>query len=168
HSCALLDDATVKCWGDNSRGQLGTGDAVNHGSSSSTMGDALPVVALGTGRTAKAIAVGGAHGCVLTDNDLVKCWGANGHGQLGAGDLVDRGNAATDLGDNLSFVNLGSGHTVQSIGAGSQHSCAVIDDGTVRCWGRNGSGELGLGDIFDRGVNLGQMGDGLSLVDITP
>jgi len=168
HTCALLDNSHVKCWGDNSRGQLGTGDAVNHGEAANTMGDALLQVDLGTGRTVQAIAIGGAHGCALTDNDRVKCWGANGHGQLGLGDQLDRGNAMVELGDNLGFVELGAQYTVLSIGAGSHHSCAVIDDGTVRCWGRNSSGELGLGDTFDRGVNQGQMGDSLSLVDITP
>ncbi len=168
HTCALLDNSQVKCWGDNTRGQLGTGDTVNHGAVANSMGDALLHVDLGTGRTVQAIAIGGAHGCALTDNDRVKCWGANGHGQLGLGDQVDRGQATGELGDALGFVDLGAQHTVVSIGAGSHHSCAVLDDGTVRCWGRNGSGELGLGDALDRGVNLGQLGDALSLVDITP
>jgi len=168
HTCALLDDHSIKCWGSNSSGQLGTGDALNHGDAADTMGDALPVVDLGTGRTAKAIAVGGSHSCANTDIDRVKCWGRNTYGELGLGDTVDRGIDPATLGDNLDNVELGTQRTVRAIAAGNSHSCAVLDDGTVRCWGSNGNGELGLGDTDERGVNAGQMGDNLSLVDVTP
>ncbi len=49
------------------------------------MGDNLPVVDLGSGRTAKVIAAGGSHTCAILDNSSIKCWGENDHGQLGLG-----------------------------------------------------------------------------------
>jgi alpha-tubulin suppressor-like RCC1 family protein len=168
HTCALLDNSRIRCWGRNTWGQLGTGDPVDHGSSPGTMGDALPMVSLGTGQTAKAIAAGGSHSCVITAVNQVRCWGLNAHGQLGAGDTTDRGINPATMGDALANVDLGAQHTARAIAAGNDHTCAVIDDGTVRCWGGNPSGELGLGDTDDRGVNAGQMGDNLSLVDIRP
>jgi len=76
HACALLDDHNVKCWGDNSAGQLGLEDARGLiGRSPSEMGDALPVVNLGTGRTALAIAASRYATCAVLDNGFVKCWG---------------------------------------------------------------------------------------------
>ena len=61
HSCALLKDGLVKCWGENGSGQLGYGDTSNRGDAAGEMGDNLPAVDLGTGRKAKAITVGGRH-----------------------------------------------------------------------------------------------------------
>lgn len=75
HTCAILTDDSVKCWGGNYNGQLGLGDTNSRGDESNEMGDNLPAVNLGTGRTAKAIATGGYHTCALLDNDSVKCWG---------------------------------------------------------------------------------------------
>ena len=75
HTCAILDDHRVKCWGYNAEGQLGLGDTRNRGDDSSTMGDNLPTVDLGTGRTASAIAASRNSTCALLDNGSVKCWG---------------------------------------------------------------------------------------------
>ena len=55
------------------------------------MGDSLPAVALGTGRTAVAITAGASHTCALLDNGTVKCWGDNDYGQLGLGDTDEPG-----------------------------------------------------------------------------
>jgi alpha-tubulin suppressor-like RCC1 family protein len=85
HSCALFQDGVVKCWGANSRGQLGYGDALNRGDVPGAMGDNLPAIALGTNRTAITIAAGGSHTCAILDDESLKCWGANGNGELGQG-----------------------------------------------------------------------------------
>ena len=167
HTCALLDDGAVKCWGANG-GQLGLGDTTNRGDGPGEMGDALPPVDLGTGRTATAIAAGGAHTCALLDNGTVKCWGNNGSGQLGLGDTATRGDGPGEMGDALPPVDLGTGRTATaiSIGPGASTTCALLDNGTVKCWGDNGHGQLGLGDTVDRGDGPGEMGDALPAVDL--
>ena len=61
--CAVLDDATLKCWGNNASGQLGLGDTTNRGDDAGEMGDSLSAVDLGTGRTAGVVDAGGSHTC---------------------------------------------------------------------------------------------------------
>ena len=92
HTCALLDDASVKCWGLNLDGQLGIGDTRNRGGSPDDMGDALSGVALG-GNAVSALSAGTSHTCVVQASD-VKCWGFNGSGRLGTGDTKTRGDVA--------------------------------------------------------------------------
>ncbi|MCX6014462.1 MAG: hypothetical protein NT020_02535 [Chloroflexales bacterium] len=74
-SCALLNDGSVKCWGENGSGQLGLGDTDARGDNTNEMGLYLPAVDLGTGRTATAIQSGLNHTCAILDNGSVKCWG---------------------------------------------------------------------------------------------
>ncbi|MCS6913162.1 MAG: hypothetical protein RMK29_22200 [Myxococcales bacterium] len=164
-TCALLDNGQVKCWGWNRYGQLGLGDSKNRGDEPGEMGDALPPVDLGTGRTARAIAAGRDHVCALLDNGSVKCWGQN-VGQLGLGDSKNRGDEPGEMGDALPPVDLGTGRTARAIAAGGSHSCALLDNGQVKCWGMNFYGELGLGDSKNRGDEPGEMGDALPPVDL--
>ncbi len=166
HTCAVLDDGTVKCWGRNDHGQLGLGDVASRGAAPDQMGDDLPAVDLGNGRTATAITAGHGHTCALLDNGTVKCWGRNDYGQLGLGDTESRGNAPGQMGDNLPAVDLGTGRTATAITNGDLRTCALLDDGTIKCWGRNESGNLGLGDTADRGDAPGEMGDDLPAVDL--
>jgi alpha-tubulin suppressor-like RCC1 family protein len=166
HSCALLDDGQIKCWGSNQYGQLGIPAALARGAGAGDMGDALPEVPLGKGRSAKAVVAGSEHTCALLDDDQVKCWGKNDTGQLGLGDRTNRGAAAADMGDNLPAVMLGSGRHALSISAGIAHTCALLDTHAVKCWGGNGGGFLGLGDMVDRGDDPGEMGDSLPTVDV--
>ena len=70
------------------------------------------------------------------------------------------------MGDALPAVNLGTGRTAKMIGAGDHHTCAVLDDDSVKCWGRNDYGQLGLGDTSNRGDGPGEMGDNLPIVDL--
>jgi alpha-tubulin suppressor-like RCC1 family protein len=72
------------------------------------MGDALPVVKLGTGRTAKTVLAGGGHTCALLDNGALNCWGHNFYGELGLGDTQHRGDGPGEMGDALPVVDLGS------------------------------------------------------------
>ncbi len=74
------------------------------------MGDNLPVVDLGTGRTAKAIAAGSNHTCAILDNASIKCWGQM-HLDNWARDTNNRGDESSEMGDNLPAVDLGSGRT---------------------------------------------------------
>ncbi len=125
------------------------------------------MVSLGTGRTAKAIAVGNGHACAILDDNSVKCWGYNLDGQLGIGDTRNRGRNPSEMGDALPAVNLGTGRSAQAIEVGNFRTCAVLDDDkTVKCWGQNKNGELGLGDTQNRGDEPNEMGDALPVVDL--
>ena len=166
HTCAILDNESVKCWGANASGQLGLGDTINRGDNSSDMGDSLLAVNLGAGRTATAIAGGYAHTCAILDNESVKCWGSNSSGQLGLGDTDSRGDSSSDMGDNLTTVDLGSGRTAKAISTGDSHTCAILDNEKVKCWGANTYGQLGQGDDNNRGDVPGEMGGNLTTVDL--
>jgi len=165
-ACAILNDASVKCWGYNGEGGLGLGDTANRGTSPSHLGDNLPAVPLGTGRHAVQLAVGALHSCALLDDQTVKCWGGNDYGQLGQGDMGSRGDVQGELGDSLAPVDLGSGAKAKAVAAGSSHTCALLDDGRVKCWGANYWGQSGWGDYSPRGTVAGQMGDALPSVEL--
>ena len=122
HACALLDDHRVKCWGDNYLGQLGLGDTRNRGDDSSTMGDNLPTVDLGTGRTATAIAASRYASCAILDDQTVKCWGN------------DIGDEAGQMGDRLPALDFG-GRKAVHVAMGEDLDCASMDDDTIWCWG---------------------------------
>ena len=162
HSCALLEDASVKCWGRNDHGQLGLGDTVARGARASDMGDALPIVPLGA--PVRAIAAGANHTCALLDGGQVKCWGLNDTGQLGQGSTADVGDQSGEV-LALAPVDLGPGRTAVAIDVGS-HTCALLDDGGIKCWGSNSSGELGQGDTVNRGDTPGSMGAALREIDV--
>ena len=167
HVCARLDNGSIKCWGLNvdrlSGGALGTGNrSANIGDAPGEMGDALRPVNLGTGRTALAVAAGFRHTCALLDDHSVKCWGDNSRGQLGLGDTRSRGTAKTDLGDLLPSVNLGTGRTALAVDAGYAHTCALLDDHSVKCWGGLPAHENGL----FIGDEPGELGDALAPVPL--
>jgi len=166
HTCALLDNAAVKCWGRNQNGQLGIGNTEHMGNTSNEMGDDLPSIDLGTGRTATAIAAGYFHTCALLDNASVKCWGRNSEGQLGLGNTTQIGDNSNEMGDNLPSIDLGTGRTATAIAAGAYLTCALLDNGAVKCWGDNNIGQLGIGNTTDMGDNSGEMGDDLPSIDL--
>jgi alpha-tubulin suppressor-like RCC1 family protein len=165
HSCAILDDDNLKCWGRNDHGQLGLGDRENRGDSPSEMGSALPAVQLGSGLVVDQVGAGLVHTCALLRDNSVKCWGYGVSGQLGA-PLWELGIAPDDMGDNLPKVNLGGNGRVKNLFVGGFHNCAILDDDSIKCWGDNEHGGLGIGDNEDRGNQNGQMGDALPSVDL--
>ena len=116
---------TVKCWGDNSAGQLGNG---------STVGSATPVpVSNLVGVT--SISAGYDHACAVVSGGGAKCWGNNGAGQLGDGS-TSSSSVAVDVKDLTG---------VAGIASGLDSTCARLADGSVRCWGDNTWGQLGSG-----------------------
>jgi cysteine-rich repeat protein len=165
-TCALLASGTVKCWGNNDVGELGLGDTLTRGNAPGQMGANLPAVDLGTGRTATAIASGITAVCALLDNESVKCWGHGAFGMLGQGNTMNLGDGPGEMGDALPTVNLGTGKTAKAIGSGAHHTCAILNDSTLKCWGRYDFGQLGLGDTAQRGDDPGEMGDALPAVDL--
>ncbi len=164
HTCVMLANDTVKCWGLNVYGQLGYGDTLNRGDGADEMGSSLAAVDLGSGRTAKAISAGVDYTCAILENGSVKCWGYNGDGQLGLGDTDNRGDNTSEIGSSLLAVDLGSGYTAKAISAGKLHTCAILDDASVKCWGNNSDSQLGLDDDDSRGNDLNEMGDDLPTV----
>jgi alpha-tubulin suppressor-like RCC1 family protein len=129
--CALLSGGTVKCWGDNTYGELGNG---------TTTGSDLPQNVSGlTGAT--QVVTGTTTSCALVAGGVVKCWGANGaNGYLGNG------------GQNDSYVPV----TVSGISGATQitTSCALLAGGTVKCWGPGSQGQLGNGTMPTYGSNV--------------
>ena len=137
HTCAILNDDSLKCWGKNSQGQLGLGRHNKNAKST-----APEAVNLGTGKTAKAITVGANHTCAILNDDSLKCWGGNNDGKLGLPD------SQTDsLYNSPQAVDLGNGKTAKAITIWSDHSCAILNDDSLKCWGLNDNGRLGIGSI---------------------
>ncbi len=174
HTCARLDDDTVKCWGSNGSGELGLVDNVQRLTPTDAADIGLGRTAiqiatgpfytcarldndtvkcwgnwsgagniydLGPGRTAHEITAGTSHACARLNNDTVKCWGGNASGQLGLGNTISLSAPAS------LPVELGAGRTAHEIAAGGRHTCARLDNGTVKCWGDNKCGQLGLEDV---------------------
>lgn len=168
-TCALLADNTMKCWGDNAYGQLGRGNTTNYGDAAGEMGDNLPIVNFGSGsdKKVKSIAAGHYHVCALLASGDVKCWGLNDFGQLGLGDTNARGDGPGEMGDSLPVVNLGSKVEVDSLSAGTSHTCALMSDKRLKCWGDNFAGQLGLGSTkLAYGTSASDMGDNLPFVNL--
>jgi hypothetical protein len=123
--CAILDDHKVKCWGLNAEAELGYGDTTPRGRTPGEMGDALPTVDLGTGRTAQQISVGHYGTCALLDEGSVKCWGA----------LEGLATAATGrTGDALPPLPLPAGRRAASVTTGHNFPIVILDDGTGAVW----------------------------------
>jgi len=132
--CALLNAGTVKCWGSNDFGQLGDGTFTR---------SSRPLTVTGlSGIT--AIAGGEDHACALTSGGTVACWGYDQWGQLGARPNVT---PTTNCGDGSPChptpVAVKGLAGVAAITAGFKHTCAMLNNGSVQCWGYNGEGELG-------------------------
>lgn len=127
HSCAVLADGTAQCWGYNEFGQIGLG----------LSGDPVrsPQKVVGLGGISQ-IAAGSTHSCALIGNSgEVYCWGANDRAQLGTGKTTPK---------ELSPQRVQNLSGAREIHARGPISCAVRNDATVRCWGSNVVGELGL------------------------
>jgi alpha-tubulin suppressor-like RCC1 family protein len=167
HTCGVAMDGAVYCFGANDAGQLGLGQAGSVGDRPGTMGDAMQPVKLGDGFKAKDIASGDRHVCALSEAGQVKCWGAGSGGELGLGAATNRGTSAGDMGDALPAVDLGHGQLVAGLSCGARHCCARMVQNTMKCWGDNSEGQLGLGDVVARGKDPGTMGDNLSFI-LTP
>ncbi len=127
HTCALLADGRVACWGDGSEGQLGDGTARD---------SARPVLVQGLSGPATALAAGAYHTCALLADGSVACWGENRFGQVGDGTRTQRPTAVAVT---------GLPGPARSLVAGASFNCALLADGGVSCWGSNEMGELGVG-----------------------
>ena len=130
HTCAVLADGTVRCWGGNLHGNLGDGTQITR----------LTPVAVSGISTATAVSAGGNHTCAVLADGTARCWGGNWSGQLGDGTTTNR----------HTPVPVSGISTATAVSAGGGHTCAVLADGTARCWGWNGRGRLGDGTQINR------------------
>ncbi len=150
HTCALLSNATVECWGVNDYGEIGvpittaTSPCVEFGMAPSLTDyciEPVPVPGL-TGVT--AIAAGSYHTCALLSNGAVDCWGEDQLGTLGNGTMIDAGTSTpVQVCSDSTCASPLTG--VKAISAGYESTCALLTNGSVVCWGDNGHGELGDG-----------------------
>lgn len=141
-TCVRSLTGLVKCWGNNGHGALGISKTTNAGDTKETVPSKLPPLDLGVGRKAMSISTRGRSVCAVLDNGDLKCWGANGRGQLGTGDKYDLGDDPGEMGDSLKPVLLGGAKAI-SVSAGDTHSCAVLAGGSIKCWGSDTNGQLG-------------------------
>lgn len=157
HSCALLSDGAVRCWGLGDDGRLGTANT-------STIGDDEPpssAPAVELGGKAVAITAGDAHTCALLETKQVRCWGSGKQGQLGHG-------TSDDIGDHESPASAGDvplDEYATAVSADGDVTCAVIGPApeSIRCWGDNRNGMLGYG-----GEHHGNLGDDESIKTVMP
>lgn len=134
HTCAVLDGGTVRCFGRNTNGQLGTGDTQPVGDNEHP-GD-VPAIDFGT--PVVEVGVGFDHTCALTQDGSVRCWGDNEFGQLGVGNQDDQLDAT-----QAQAVDLGGVATDLVVGGNT--ACATLESGDVRCWGDGAFGALASG-----------------------
>lgn len=153
--CAVLYDSTVTCWKSSARSSV------------------LPVAeVVNVGAPTQQVYVGGDHACVILADGGVKCWGSNGQGELGIGSAESRRSVdQQSMGKSLPRVELGANRTARSLALGPGFSCAILDNGFVKCWGDNESGRLGRpafgpgGTPGRVGVAPNEMGDALAPID---
>jgi len=118
HTCAVANDGSVWCWGTDQYGQLGDGLAT-------------PVTRLAAARVigisrATAVAAGQQHTCALLSTGTAECWGRNDEHQLGDG---------TNQALSTTPVAVEGLHHAVALSARGDHTCALLDDATIKCWG---------------------------------
>ena len=136
HTCAVLLDGSVKCWGRGGPGGLGNGE---------TDDQPLPVDVIGLSASANALALGQDQTCAILTTGGVECWGANEYGQLGDGTSTPR---------SIPGAVSGLDESVSALASANAHSCALLDDGEVRCWGGNYHREVNNGSNTTQRVPL--------------
>lgn len=134
HSCAITENGDMKCWGDGWDGKLGTGN---------NSFSAVPVAVASTSKF-KKVCAGRNHTCGITSESKLECWGTNDVGQLGDGTFTS---------PRLTAVApINTGETYIAISCGEDTTCAITSSNVLKCWGRNGSGQVGVGNTTNVNV----------------
>ena len=123
HTCAILADKSVKCWGSNSYGRTGGGSPLTQG------------------EEATHLSTGDYHTCAILADKSVKCWGSNTSGQIGGGGP----SSSSKTTSGTSGSPLTQGEEATHISAGWRHTCAILANKSVKCWGSSSSGQTGGG-----------------------
>jgi alpha-tubulin suppressor-like RCC1 family protein len=134
---------TAYCWGEDTDGQIGNGTMPDNG----VIATPVAVTGLGGGgNPTTAVASMGYHGCAIVSGGYVDCWGWNTYGAVGTGVAID--------GKALSAVSVqGLPSGAKAIATGEYHSCALVTNGTVWCWGNETYGQLGNAVLKQDGVS---------------
>jgi cysteine-rich repeat protein len=138
HSCGLLTEGGVICWGANYLGQLGYAhtDAIGD----DEFPNLLPPVQVGG--EVEFVTTGGTHACALTNSGQVVCWGSGFQGTLGYGNTDNIGD--DEHPSEAGFVDVGA--AIVALSAGIGQTCVIQANGAIRCWGPSTYGQLGYGN----------------------
>lgn len=131
HSCAIRENGSLWCWGDNHGGQLGDG---------TTEDRSLPVRTVAEAQWIE-IAVSHRHSCGIQDDGSLWCWGRNTYGQLGTPEDGLQYAEPTRVDIDREFV---------TVATGPENTCTVTDQGALYCWGSNDHGQVGDGTTEER------------------
>jgi hypothetical protein len=126
HVCAIKADRSVWCWGDNAQGQLGLSDFVTR--STPTLVPSLSAISLSAGTY---------HTCAVRTDNVTVCWGGCNYGAVGI--------PAVGCTNVSSPRAIAGAAPASSVSSGSNYSCSVMTDGSIKCWGDNTMGQLGIG-----------------------
>lgn len=148
HSCAVLRSGDVRCWGANAGGQLGDGSRSDR---------SVPAVVGGLPARATAVAGGREHSCALLASGQLACWGENASGQLGIGGGPGRPTAT---------LVVGLAGSVREVDLGEAHGCALLQGGSVQCWGAGLAGQLGDGGRSNRNTPTAVAGLSGGVLDV--
>jgi cysteine-rich repeat protein len=168
HGCAYYESSVVRCWGSNGYGQLLEGDTLDR------PGD-LPADEawhpIQEGMSPTSIASGGGVSCAIGRRDTetqVKCWGfdsrsgALGQPQLTGSSFNPVGDAPNEIGESLFPIPLGDGDEPRTVATSGYHTCVILQNGRVKCWGYNEFGQLGIGTTdWAIGDQAGELGNAL-------
>ena len=134
YACAVISGGAIKCWGaDNLQGTLGSGTA-----GSMPLRGIIPAARVKGIDTAVSVSAGYSHVCALLSNATVECWGENPYGELGNGPAGNSSPPSPPV--VVKGIN-----NARAVSVGDSATCALLSDGTVKCWGWNELGQLGDG-----------------------
>ena len=150
YTCAVTSTGGVKCWGYCQSGQLGNGSS-SSGCSRSTPVDVKAVGGSGNLSGIVQVSAGNSHTCAVTSTGGVKCWGYNGNGQVGDGSTTTSSTPVAVYANAQKKALLSD---VVHIAAGYYHTCALTNQGKVKCWGSGSNGQLGNGSSSNNSTPL--------------
>ncbi len=168
HTCVFGDDShdfgdRMKCWGTGDMGQLGIGNTQDIGDETGEMGENLPFVDTGNGLNITKATLGESHTCAMFENGSVKCWGETSLLGIGYNDVDGFGDGYQETGEVLPYLPLPVGRKVLDLEAGHRHTCAILDNSDITCWGDNSQGQLGIGNTSFIGDAVDEIGDYLPI-----
>jgi len=140
NACAILENQSMVCWGDNEYGQLGDG---------TTTASAVPIyVNVAANETPVEVTVGQVTACALMESGNIYCWGSGYYGKMGNGEPWNDDYVNTEM----RQVLLPEGQGGQTVSISGGHICTILDNGDVYCWGRGNQGQLGYGGTSNRNI----------------
>ena len=137
-SCAILSNGTVKCW-----------DYGNYGQNGITSDQTSPVLVSGIADADK-ISLGDLHSCAIISDGTIKCWGYGAHGQLG-----DGSSSSTPQTTPVTVSDITNANKIYCADA---YSCAILSDGSMKCWGRGNEGQMGNGSSSSQSTPVSPTG----------